>query len=217
MSVRILVADDHAIVLDGLRALIGKETDMEVVAEAEDGRAAVRLAEQHQPDVAILDVAMPELNGIEAARRILANNSECRIIALSMHVDRRFVVEALRAGIAGYVLKDSAFEELARAIRAVVDRQTYLSPQVADVVVEHYVRKSRGSDELPAAGLTPREREVLQLVAEGKSTRQIASDLSVSVKTVETHRQQIMKKLDLHSVAELTKFAIREGLTSLDS
>lgn len=214
MSIRILLADDHKIVREGLRALLEGQPDVKVVAEAEDGRTAVQLAQKLSPDVAIMDVTMPGLNGIEATRRIVAEVPGVRVIALSMHSDRRFVAEMFKAGASGYLLKDCAFEELARAINTVVANQLYLSPEIADVVVEDYVRHLTETDPWALSDLTSREREVLQLLAEGKSTRQIASDLHLSVNTVATHRQHIMEKLDIDNIAGLTKYAIRAGLTS---
>jgi two-component system response regulator NreC len=214
MGIRILLADDHKIVRQGLRTLLEKEPDMAVVAEAENGRASVRLARELSPQVVIMDVGMPDLNGIEATRQLLAESPKIKVIALSMHSDRRFVVNMLKAGASGYLLKDSAFEELANAIRVVMANKTYLSPGVSDIVIKDYVQGPK-PDNSAFSILTAREREVLQLMAEGKSTKQIADRLHVSVKTVETHRQQIMSKLDMHSVAELTKYAIREGLSSL--
>lgn len=216
MRIKVLLVDDHKIVVDGLRALLGKTPDIEVVGEAVDGRAAVRLVRELSPEVVIMDVGMPDLNGIEATRQILSDSAAVKIVALSMHSDRRFVVEMLKAGASGYLLKDCAFDELVRAIRAVVLQQIYLSPMITDVVVKDYLNNLK---EMPSAFsiLTTREREVLQLLAEGKSTKNIASILHVSVKTVETHRQQIMKKLKRYSVAELTKFAIQEGLVSLET
>jgi two-component system response regulator NreC len=214
MAIRILLADDHKIVRQGLRTLLQKEPDMEVVAEAEDGRASLKLAQQLSPQVVIMDVGMPDLNGIEATRQVLADSPGIKVIALSMHSDRRFVVNMLKAGASGYLLKDSAFEELAAAIRAVMANKTYLSPGVSDVVIKDYISGPK-LDSSAFSVLTAREREVLQLMAEGKSTKQIADRLIVSVKTIETHRQQIMNKLNIHSVAELTKYAIREGLSSL--
>ncbi len=215
MTIRILLADDHKIVRQGLRTLLEKEPDMEVVAEAEEGRMAVRLARKLAPQVVIMDVGMPDLNGIEATRQVLADTPGLKVIALSMHSDRRFVVNMLKAGASGYLLKDSAFEELAAAIRVVMLNKTYLSPGVSDIVIKDYVQGPR-EDSSVFSVLTPREREVLQLMAEGKSTKQIADCLHVSVKTIETHRQQIMTKLGIHSVAELTKYAVREGLSSLE-
>ncbi len=215
MAIRILLADDHRIVRQGLRTLLEKEPDMEVVAEAEEGRMAVRLARKLAPQVVIMDVGMPDLNGIEATRQVLADTPGLKVIALSMHSDRRFVVNMLKAGASGYLLKDSAFEELAAAIRVVMLNKTYLSPGVSDIVIKDYVQGPR-EDSSVFSVLTPREREVLQLMAEGKSTKQIADRLHVSIKTIETHRQQIMTKLGIHSVAELTKYAVREGLSSLE-
>ena len=223
MTTRILLADDHQIVREGLRSLLEQHPDMEVIGEANDGRLAVEMAQQLSPDVVVMDVGMPHLNGIEATRQITSRGSHVRVVALSMHADRRFMTEMLKAGAKGYLLKDGAFEELATAIRAVVGDQVYLSPRIADVVVDDYVRRSSGAGSGGGgenagafARLTPREREVLQLMAEGRATKEIAADLKVSIKTIETHRRQIMEKLDIHSVAELTKYAIREGLTSLD-
>jgi DNA-binding NarL/FixJ family response regulator len=215
MPVRIVIADDHRIVREGLRHLLEKRTDFRVVAEAPDGESAVRLAKELSPDIVILDISMPGLNGIEATRRILAERPGVRVLALSMHSDRRFVIETLKAGASGYLLKDSAFDDLARAIEVVMARGAFLSPAITEMVVRDYVAQAGCDDAAAFSLLTPREREVLQLMAEGEPTKTIAARLAVSVKTVETYRQQIMEKLDLHSVAELTKYAIREGLTEL--
>jgi len=215
MSTRILLVDDHRIMREGLRALLAGIPGMTVVAEAENGRCAVRLARELTPDVIVMDVTMPDLNGIEATRQILASRPEVRVIALSIHSDRRFVLQMFRAGAVGYLLKDCAFEELAHAIQVVLDGQSYLSPGIAGVVVGEFVRTIVADDSPAGPMLTAREREVLQLTAEGKSTKEVASLLKVSVKTVETHRRQLMEKLQINSVAELTKFAVREGLTSL--
>lgn len=215
MPVRIVIADDHRIVREGLRHLLEKRTDFTVVGEASDGESAVRLARELKPDIVIVDISMPGLNGIEATRRILAERPDIRVLALSMHSDRRFVIETLKAGASGYLLKDSAFDELARAIEVVMARGAFLSPAITEMVVRDYVAQSGCEDAAAFSVLTPREREVLQLMAEGEPTRAIAAHLAVSVKTVETYRQQIMEKLDLHSVAELTKYAVREGLTEL--
>lgn len=216
MRTTVLLADDHKIMRDGLRALLEKEHDLEVVGETDNGRGAVRLARELKPDVVVMDVGMPDLNGIEATRQITAEVPSTRVVALSMHADRRFVTGMLSAGASGYVLKAGAFEELSSAIRAVMARRVYMSPQITDLVVEDYVR--RLSEPVPAAEspLTPREREVLQLLAEGRSTKEIATRLHLSASTVDTHRRHIMEKLDLHTVAELTKYAIREGLTSVN-
>lgn len=217
MPTRIILADDHQIVREGLATLLEQEGDMRVVGTAADGRTAVKLSAELSPDVVVLDVGMPGLNGIDAARQIAAAQPTTKILALSMHSDRRFVLEMLRAGASGYLLKDCAFDELAHAIRAVVAGQTYLSPRVAGVVVEGFLEQTDPSERTGAAALTPREREVLQLLAEGMATKQVAHHLGVSIKTIETHRRQVMTKLELDSVAELTKYAIREGLTSLDA
>jgi len=217
MSIRILIADDHKMMRQGLRALLEKEDDMEVVGEAENGRQAVKSAENLSPDVVVMDIGMRDLNGIEATTQIIERCRGTKVLALSMHSDRRFAAGMLRAGASGYLLKDGAFEELANAIRRLVAGEVYLSPSIADVVVSDYVERLARSDASAFSTLTPREREVLQLLAEGHSTKQIASQLRVSAKTIETHRQNVMEKLGIRSVAELTKYAIREGLTSLDA
>ena len=217
MSTKILLADDHKITRQGLRSLLEKQPDMKVVAEAEDGREAVRLARELHPDVVIMDVSMPDLNGMAATRQILGKSKKVKIIALSMHSDTLFVSEMLKSGASGYLLKDCAFEELREAIHTVIAGNVYLSPAISDVVVDDYLhRLSKTGPSDSGEVLTDREREVLQLMAEGKSTKQIARELYISVKTVETHRRQIMNKLNIHTVAELTKYAIRKGLTSLE-
>ena len=217
MNSKILLADDHKIVRDGLCSLIQKSPGMEVVAEAADGRTAVKLARRLKPDVIIMDLNMPDLNGIDAARQIMTELPDTKIIVLSMHADKQFVLGALKAGASGYLLKDCAFEELARALQTVLKHQTYLSPDIAGTVVKDYLEQLVAADSAGVAELTPREREVLQLIAEGRSTKETAARLNVSIKTVESHRRNIMEKLNIHSTAELTKYAIRTGLTSLDS
>ena len=217
MSIKILLADDHRITRQGLRSLLEKEPDMEVVAEAEEGRTAVRLVRELLPDVVVMDVSMPDLNGMEATHQIVAEHPNVKVIALSIHSDNLFVSEMLKSGASGYLLKDCAFEELARAIHVVVDGKTYLSPAVSGVVVDDYLHRLARTESPSSEVLTDREREVLQLIAEGKSTKQVALKLHISVKTVETHRRQIMSKLDIHTIAELTKYAIRKGLTSLET
>ncbi len=217
MTIRIMLADDHKMIRDGLRALLEKQRDLEVVAEAADGQAAVQTARKVSPDVLVLDIGMPELNGIEATRQIAKLPRKPKIIGLSMHADRRYVAQMLKAGAAGYILKDSAFEELVQAINTVMKGKVYLSPAIAGTVVDDYRRVAKDDDGSAYALLTEREREVLQQIAEGASTKDIAASLSVSVKTIETHRRQIMEKLKLHSVAELTKYAIKEGLTDLET
>lgn len=215
MCIRVVLADDHKIMREGLCSLLRNDPRVEIAGVAEDGRSAVQLAREQKPDVVVMDVAMPDLNGIEAARRIKAEMPDVRILALSMHADKRYISSMLQAGASGYLLKDCAFKELVQAIHTVARRQVYLSPSIAALVTEDYVRQLMTRDASPAAILSPKEREVLQLMAEGHSTKQIAASLNLSVKTIETHRQQVMEKLDLHSIAELTKFAVREGLTSL--
>lgn len=213
--ITILLADDHALMRDGLRALLEREPDMTLVAEAGDGRLAVELAKETRPDVAVIDAAMPVLNGIEATRQIASTLPETKVLALSMHSDRRFVSGMLTAGAMGFVLKECAYQELIEGVRAVVNNQTYLSPRIVNIVTEGFVAGAKGAQPSPCGQLTQREREVLQLLVEGLTTKDISDGLGVSVKTVETHRRHIMEKLELRSVAELTKFAIREGMTGV--
>ncbi len=217
MSIKVLLVDDHQIVRDGIRNLLEKEPDIEVVGQAEDGREAMRLMRDLAPEVVIMDIVMPDLNGIEATHQILNEYPDTKIIALSMHSDRRFVAKMLAAGASGYMLKNCAFSELIRAIHIVKDNQAYLSPGIAEIVTKEYVRHLSEANFSNPSVLTEREREVLQLLAEGRSTREVALRLHVSVKTVETHRRQIMRKLNINSLAELIKYAVREGLTSLDA
>ena len=217
MKVRVLLADDHRLMRAGLRGLLVAEEDFDVVGEAGDGREAVALARDLVPDVVVMDVGMPDLNGIEATRRILSERPAIRVVALSMHADRRFVGEMMRAGAMAYLAKDCAYEELVTAIRAVTSGEVYLGRTVSTDVIRDWVQGLPEGSGSPGGRLTAREREILQRVAEGRTTKEIAFQLGVSVKTVETHRQQVMEKLGLHSVAELTKYAIREGLTGLDT
>jgi len=217
MSIKVLLVDDHALIREGLRSLLEKQPDVQVVGEAEDGRRAYELVVELSPDIVIMDVTMPRLGGIEATRQITSEFPSIKVIALSIHSKRRFVADMLSAGAAGYILKECLFDELVQAIQAVVAGGRYLSPRITDVVVDDYVKRLTGGVDSPLASLTGREREVLQLVAEGKSTKQIAVELHVSTKTIEANRRQIMEKLDMHSVAELTKYAIREGITALDT
>ncbi len=215
MTTRVLLADDHKMFRQGLRALIEKEEGLCVVAEAEDGRQAVALAADLSPRVVVMDIGMPNMNGIEATRRIAAADPGVQVLALSMHSDQRFVKEMFAAGAAGYLLKDSAFQELVLAIRTLAQDRTYLSPGVTAAVIKDFVDRRPEAEASVFSVLTGRQREVLQLTAEGMSTRDIAAQLSVSVKTVETHRHKVMTKLGVHSIAELTKYAVREGLTSI--
>jgi two-component system, NarL family, response regulator NreC len=217
MNINILLVDDHKITRQGLRLMLEQQNDIKVLGEAEDGRTAISLVRELRPDVVIMDVTMPDLNGMEATRRIVSEFANVKVIALSMHSDTLFVSEMLKSGASGYLLKDCAFEELAEAIRTVVAGNAYLSPAVSGVVVEDYVHRLSKKDFSSSDVLSDREKEVLQLLAEGKTTKQIALKLHISAKTVETHRRQIMNKLNIHSVAELTKYAIRKGLTSLET
>lgn len=214
MPQTILIADDHRLLREGLRALLERD-GFQVIAEADNGRSAVRLAKELQPDIVITDIAMPDLNGLDATRQICAEAPRAKVLALSMHTESRFVLGILEAGASGYLLKDAAFEELSVAIKAILKDQIYLSPAIASVVVRQSLGHVGSKPRSERAQLSKREREVLQLIAEGKSTKEIAAVLYVSVKTVETHRKQIMDKLDIYSIAELTKYAIREGVTFL--
>ena len=214
MTIKVLIADDHQIVRESLRALLEKEPGFIVVGEAGEGRTALRLARELVPDVIIMDVAMPDLNGIEATRQVVGEFPEIKVIALSMHNDRRFVLNMLKAGARGYLLKDCASQHLIKAIRLVTANKTYISHEIADLVVKDYLATTGPVEGSSAELLTVREREVLQLIVEGKTNNKIAETLKVSIKTVESHRHTIMLKLDIKSIAELTKFAIREGLTS---
>ena len=217
MSLRILLADDHRIMREGLRSLLEKQPGMEVIAEAESGKTTVQLSRRFKPDVILMDIIMPDINGIEATRQILAELPDVKVIALSMHADRKFVTEMLSVGASGYLLKDSAFEELGKALRTVANNQIYLSPKISGLVENDYLPNIATKDSSALPVLTNREREVLTLLAEGMTTKQIASCLYLSVKTVETYRKKIIDKLGFNSIAELTKYAIREGLTSLDT
>jgi two-component system response regulator NreC len=216
--IKIVLADDHQIVRHGLRSLLSAEPDIKVVGEADNGRAAVRLAQELSPQVVIMDITMSDLNGIEATRQIMDESPGVKVIALSMHSDSLFVLNMFKAGASGYLLKDCALEELVKAVRTVMNRKIYLSPGISDIVVKDFVIgwSPKESSSSAFSILTAREREVLQLMAEGKNTNRIAESLCVSVKTVEAHRKQLMNKLDIHSVAELTKYAIRQGLTTLE-
>jgi DNA-binding NarL/FixJ family response regulator len=213
MPIRILIADDHGVVAEGLKHLVEAEADMEVVACVGDGREAVQLARDAQPDVVLMDLSMPELNGADATRAILQRDPKCRVIVLSMYAQREYVRRALKAGAAGYVVKRSAAKEVVEAIRAVHAGQRYLSPRVADVVLEDY-SDDKQDDRL--ARLSAREREVLQLLAEGRTGAEIAQRLSLSQKTVETYRARLVEKLGIRDLAGLVRFAIQRGLVSLD-
>ena len=206
--IRILLADDHAVVRQGFKMILDAEADMEIVGEAGNGRQAVDLAEQLRPDVVVMDVAMPELNGIEATRRLTADNPHIRVVALSMHKDSVYVREILRAGARGYLLKDSVADDLVAAVRAVAAGEGYLSPAISNAVLDDYRKHVTNPIDL----LSSREREVLQMLAEGKTNKEIAVTLNLSVYTVDAHRGRIMEKLNVHSINELVRFAVRNGL-----
>jgi DNA-binding NarL/FixJ family response regulator len=215
-GIRIVLADDHDVVRAGIRGILERDAELEVVGEAPNGRSAIDLARDLRPHVVVMDIAMPDLNGLEATRQIVAADPGIKVIILSMHSSRQFVGEALKAGACGYLLKNNAVHELPPAVRSVASGKVYLSPAVADVVIEDYIRHVPDTGRKAFSALSQREREVLQLLAEGKTSKEIALALNVGQKTVESHRAQIMDKLGIRTVAELTKFAIREGLTPLD-
>lgn len=215
MNINVVLADDHKLIRQGLYAMLEKEKDITVIGQASNGREAVRLVDELNPDVVILDINMPGLNGIDAAN-LIAKNSTTKIIALSIHTTRRFVAGMLKAGAMAYLVKQCAYEELVDAVRAVADNKSYLSPQIHDVIVRDYTANLSKDEDSLLSILTPREREVLQLVVEGFKSENIAARLFVTVKTVSSHRTQIMKKLNVKSIAELTRLAISEGLISAD-
>jgi len=218
-GVRIVLADDHTLVRAGLRKLLESIEGFQIVAEFTNGRDVLRGVRAHRPDIVLMDIAMPELNGLEATARIASGEEACPVLILSMHATEQYVLEALRNGAAGYVLKDAGVDELERAIRCVVRGEKYLTPAVSRHVLDDYMRRIRAdaAEEASASrALTARQREILQLIAEGKSTREIAERLHLSVKTVETHRSQIMQRLDIYDVAGLTRYAIRAGIITPD-
>ena len=213
--IKVVLTDDHMIIRDGLRALLERQPDMEVVAEADNGRTALKHVKELSPDIVIMDIGMRELNGIDATRQIVKMSPGVKVLALSMYSDKRFVKEMLKAGASGYMLKDSAFTELIDAIRVIVGSKIYISPGVASIVLEDYLEDSTERESSIRSLLTSREIEVLQLLAEGKSTKQIALSLSLSIKTIESRRARIMQKIGIDNIADLTKYAIREGIVSL--
>lgn len=220
-GIRILLADDHALVRAGFRAMLESSEDFTVVAEAADGRQALQLAAREAPDVVLMDIAMPGLNGLEATGRIVRQNPNTRVIILSMHMTEEYVLQALQAGASGYLLKDADPAEMELAVRAVARGETYLSPGVSRHVIDDYLRRTSGGkgealDLGPGSRLTPRQREVLQLIAEGHTSKDIASLLNISLKTVESHRQAIMDRLDIHDLAGLVRYAVRAGIVSPD-
>ena len=214
MSIKILLADDHAIVRHGISRAIQQQEGMEIAGEANDGLQTIDKVREIQPDVVLMDIAMPGLNGIEATRQVTRDYPNVKVIALSMHSAKKFITEVLKAGASGYLLKDCEFDELVSAVREVMAGKTYISPAIADVVVDNFVRSSPEEGPSAFSSLTNREREVLQLMAEGKTTKQIGLCLHISPKTVEAHRLRVMNKLEIDNVAQLTKYAIQEGLTS---
>ncbi|HEV2722342.1 MAG TPA: response regulator transcription factor [Thermoanaerobaculia bacterium] len=213
--VRVLLAEDHCLVRAGIRSLLQQMPDVEVVAEADNGRDALRLIESAHPDIVLMDVAMPQMNGLEATRRVTADFPSVQVLILSMHANPEYVIQALRAGAKGYIIKGASVEELQIAIRALIRGEMFLSPSISGPVVADYLQYV-GAEHDPADRLTPRQREVLQLVAEGKTTKEIAALLEVGVKTVETHRAKLMESLDIHDIAGLIRYAIRSGLLVLD-
>jgi DNA-binding NarL/FixJ family response regulator len=214
---KVLLVDDHKIIRDGLRAILEKQPEIDVVGEAADGHEAIECAQQAGPDVIVMDVSMRGLNGIDATARIVSERPGIKVIGLSMNSDRRYVLAMLSAGAGGYILKDAASQELIHALRTVAAGHTYLSPEITGIVVDTAVHASRPAEAAPASALSTREREVLQLLAEGRTSKDIAAQLHIAVTTVDTHRRQIMAKLKIRTIAELTKYAIREGLTPLGS
>ena len=216
MKTFVMIVDDHQIVRDGLKAILHHEEGIGVIAEADNGRTALRLVDELKPEIVIMDIAMPDMNGIEATRRISSEHPEIKALILSMHHDKRMVIEVFNAGARGYLLKECASDELLRAIRTLLQGETYLSPKISSIVVKDLVKKQQGENPSEIFSLSSREREVLQLLAEGKNMKEIAFTLDVSIKTVEAFRKRLMDKLKVNSIAELTKIAIREGLTSLD-
>jgi DNA-binding NarL/FixJ family response regulator len=212
-TVRILLADDHTVVRNGLRLILERQPSFEVIGEASDGRAVLELAAEKLPDVVVMDIGMPGLNGIEAARRIIANHPETAVVILSMHADEGYVIRALKAGVKAYLLKDSAEADLIAAIRAISEGKSFFSPAIARLLKEDYVRQIEDQDVEDSYDLlTAREREVLHLVAEGKTNKEVANLLNVSLFTIETHRAHILQKLNLHSVPELILYAVRKGI-----
>lgn len=216
MSIRVLLVDDHTIMREGLNSLLNQTTDIEVVAQAANGVEALQKVEEYRPDVVVMDLTMPQMGGVEATGLIVAAHPDIKVLALSMIQDKSCVVECLKAGAKGYLLKDCAGEELLGAIRIMASGESYLCPRITEIVIREYTQLAAGSSLQSASNLSKREQEVLQLIADGKSTKEIAYTFGVSGKTVDVQRSNIMKKLDLYSIAQLTKYAVREGLTNLE-
>jgi two-component system, NarL family, response regulator NreC len=216
MATRILIADNHGILRQGIVALIEKHSDMEVVGQADNGLTVVELARELQPDVVLMDVSMPKLNGIEATRQIKSELPDVKVLALSVHAKREFVLDMVRAGVSGYMLKECVFDDLVHAIKVIAAGQSYLSPEIATIVLEGITKDSVfGIVDSDSKALTPRENQILQLLTEGNSAKQIAQQLGLSVKTIEATRRQVMEKTEVDNLADLTKYAIREGLTTV--
>jgi len=215
MEIKVLLADDHKIFNQGLRSLLERQTGMTVAAEAQDGLSAVNLALQHSPQLVFMDISMPVMNGLAAMKKILARLPDTKVVILSMHSDKRFVLGALKAGAKGYLVKESAFEEVLQCIETVLEGRTFLSRTVTDLVVQDYIQTAPAQEDSSLAQMSSREREVLQLLVEGKTTKEIAGLLKVSAKTIEAHRKHIMDKLGIYNLPELTRYAIREGIISL--
>lgn len=215
MGTKVIIGDDHRMFRDGLRALLEKEADIEIVGEAGDGRTVVNISNELLPDVVLMDISMPDLSGIEATRQITRDNPQIKVIALSMYADRRFIYAVMKAGASGYLIKDCAYEEVVQAIRTVIVGHVHFGPCILDIIAKDYVDQVQDCGLSVYTILTEKEREILQLIAEGNGVRDIAAKLNLSSKTIETHRQKIMSKLKITNVAGLTKYAISEGLTSL--
>lgn len=215
MTIRVLIVDDHRIFREGLRSLLAQEPDMEVAGEAGSGKEALQLADEITCELVLMDISMPDMNGIEATRHLRVRHPAIKVLALSMESDRRFIVEVISAGIHGYIQKDAAFAELATAIRTVIAGDMYLGPRISELIIKDYLQRIPEGLPLTHESLTPRERDMLQMIADGKNSKELAATFNISIKTVEVHRHMIMKKLNLFSVAELTKYAVREGLSSL--
>ena len=216
-KIRVLLAEDHTIVRKGLRSLLDDEPDIEVVGEAEDGREAVQIAQDLLPDVVVMDISMPNLGGLEATRQIKKYISDIKVLILTVHANEEYILQVLRAGASGYLIKQAAPAELISAIHVAYQGESYLSPAISRAVIEDYVRRAEGTEDLDSySKLTSREREIMQLLAEGRSNREIAELLHISVKTVETHKANLMDKLDIHTVADLVRYAIQKGAIDLD-
>ncbi len=214
-TIQLVIADNHALVRAGFRSLVEELDGIEVIGEAENGRDVLQMVETLKPQIVLMDIAMPEMNGLEATARITREFPQIKVLILSMHANEEYVYQALRSGASGYLLKDSGTEELDLALRAIARGEIYLCPAVSKYVVSDYVRRL-GQDQTPLDQITPRQREILQLIAEGKSTKDIAELLYISTKTVETHRTQLMDRLDIHDIAGLVRYAIRIGLVVLE-